>query len=274
MGKPKDATKINNIKLSNKRDEKTNQIDENQKERGVQSLIEKKNYSNSMGMNFLKEIKRFNLEDKQRLGDNKFYNTDFSYLAWFNNSDNKLSRKNSRDSESESTSNEDKCEKEIPKISQHKNRKNKIPFKSTASDFKIKYKTELCKYFEINGYCKYGENCAYAHGKENLRSKVTNTTAYRTKKCVRFFETGYCPYGNRCQFAHQLKTNIINNPYDNTIMTYSKILETISKLENAENIKKLVEKPRLEVFKALADNKENIKSRLLDDIKELNHQYL
>ena len=51
-------------------------------------------------------------------------------------------------------------------------------------------------------------------GIENLRSKVTNSTAYRTRKCNQFFELGYCPYGSRCQFQHQLKSNIINNPYD------------------------------------------------------------
>ena len=151
--------------------------------------------------------------------------------------------------------------------------KNQGQFKSTAADFKIKYKTELCKYYEINGYCKYGDKCAYAHGKENLRSKVTNTTAYRTKKCVQFYEQGYCPYGNRCQFAHQLKSNIINNPYDRG-MTYEKILETISKLENVENIKKLIEKPRLAVFEEICENKENTESRLLEDIKGLKYSDL
>ena len=153
----------------------------------------------------------------------------------------------------------------------NKNKKNKVPFKGEAKDFKIKYKTELCKYYEINGYCKYGDKCAYAHGKENLRSKVTNTTAYRSKKCSQFFEQGYCPYGNRCQFAHQLKSNIVNNPYDKG-MSYGKILETISKLENVENIKKLVEKPRLSVFKEICgNNDQNIESRLLDDIKSLSY---
>ena len=31
-------------------------------------------------------------------------------------------------------------------------------FKSKADDLKIKYKTELCKYYEINGTCKFGDN--------------------------------------------------------------------------------------------------------------------
>ncbi len=151
---------------------------------------------------------------------------------------------------------------------QKKQKKKNGKFKSTAADFKVKYKTELCKYFEINGYCQYGESCAYAHGIENLRSKVTNTTYYRTKKCVQFFEHGYCPYGNRCQFAHQLTTNIINNPYDRK-MTYKKTLETISKIENIGNIKELIEKPRLTVFKEIVEDKKSVKSTLLEDIKKI-----
>ena len=160
-------------------------------------------------------------------------------------------------------------EKEINKNNKKKNHKKRQgPFKSTAEDFKIKYKTELCKYYEINGFCKYGDNCAYAHGKENLRSKITNTTAYRTKKCVQFFQNGYCPYGNRCQFAHQITSNIINNPYDKK-MTYTKMLEIISKQENIENIKGLVMKSRLSVFKEIANDNKDIKNTLLDDIKNI-----
>ena len=160
-------------------------------------------------------------------------------------------------------------EKEFHKNNKKKNQKKRQgPFKSTAADFKIKYKTELCKYYEINGFCKYGDSCAYAHGKENLRSKITNTTAYRTKKCVQFFQKGYCPYGNRCQFAHQITSNIINNPYDRK-MTYTKMLETISKQENIENIKGLVIKSRLSVFKEIANDNKDIKNTLLDDIKNI-----
>jgi len=160
-----------------------------------------------------------------------------------------------------------KQKKTFPKKDKKK-KSNKSPFKGEAKDFKIKYKTELCKYYECYGYCKYGDKCAYAHGVENLRSKVTNTTAYRTKKCTQFFEQGYCPYGSRCQFAHQLKSNIINNPYDKS-MSYSKILETISKLENIGNIKKLVEKPRLPVFEEICKSEKGGESRLLKDIKKL-----
>ena len=207
--------------------------------------------------------KKFYANNKNTETINKEFNI-------YYNSEHKVPRKCSSGGDTSCTSEEASPQKKKTFL---KTNKNKIPFKGEAKDFKIKYKTELCKYFEINGYCKYGDKCAYAHGKENLRSKVTNTTAYRTKKCVQFFEQGYCPYGNRCQFAHQLKSNIINNPYDRG-MTYEKILETISKLENVENIKKLVEKPRLAVFEEICENKENTESRLLEDIKSLNYKDL
>ena len=180
------------------------------------------------------------------------------------------SRKFSKDSSNLSTSNEDIFENEYSEKNSSPHKNNNNYFKGKASDFKIKYKTELCKFYQINGHCKYGENCAYAHGIENLRSKVTNSTAYRTRKCIQFFEKGSCPYGSRCQFQHQLKSNIINNPYDRK-MTYKKVLETISKLENVDNIKKLIGKPRLQIFKDIINNKEieRTESRLLDDIKAL-----
>ena len=214
-----------------------------------------------------------NIFKKSNLFNNKLPEIINRYNGTCSNPEYKVPRKNSSGSETCSTSEECTPKKKNIKKTFQKVNKNKIPFKGEAKDFKIKYKTELCKYYEINGYCKYGDKCAYAHGKENLRSKVTNTTAYRTKKCEHFFDKGYCPYGNRCQFAHQLKSNITNNPYDKG-MTYGKILETISKLENVENIKKLVEKPRLPVFQQICDNTQNTKSRLLEDIKGLTYKNL
>ena len=234
------------------------------------SFIEKPQYSN----------KKLNLKEKMKyskkniLNGNKLCDRINQYIDPSSNLEYKVPRKNSSGGDTSCTSEESSPNKKHTKKNVFKNnKKNKVPFKGEAKDFKIKYKTELCKYFEINGYCKYGDKCAYAHGKENLRSKVTNTTAYRTKKCVQFFEQGYCPYGNRCQFAHQLKSNIINNPYDRG-MTYEKTLETISKLENVENIKKLIEKPRLKIFEEICGNKEDIESRLLEDIKSLSYNDL
>ena len=222
---------------------------------------------------FRKESNSDNIQEE--LVKNKFdynYNTKSkkTYSKKYNNN-HWSSRKYSKDSSNLSTSNEDIQEStDSNHITINQNSTNSSNFKGKASDFKIKYKTELCKFYELTSQCKYGDNCAYAHGKENLRAKVTNTTAYRTKKCIQFFENGYCPYGNRCQFQHQLKNNIVNNPYD-TDMSYKKILDIISKFENVRNVKKLVEKPRLSIFKEITGDiqEDEIKSRLLDDIKQL-----
>ena len=219
--------------------------------------------------------KKYNKESHnlEEFSKNKF---DSKFYQRFNF---RSSRKCSKDSSNLSTSNEDIFENDFYEknpsspIKSNFNTNSNNYYKGKASDFKIKYKTELYKFYEINGHCKFGDNCAYAHGIENLRSKVTNSTAYRTRKCNQFYEKGYCPYGSRCQFQHQLKSNLINNPYDRK-MSYKKILETISKLENVDNIKKLIEKPRLEIFKEIINNKniEQCESRLLDDIKCLKNE--
>ena len=255
-------------------------------EQQVQNSEDIKNEYIQLGTETLSPKRIFSTKNKFIKSEERFNNKfDMKYPDMNYNYINYQSRKESKDSTNDSISYEECYENDYSTINNNNNQinnnKNKFsqqnkyknkkqgPFKSTASDFKIKYKTELCKYFEINGYCKYGDKCAYAHGKENLRSKVTNSTSYRTRKCVQFFENGYCPYGNRCQFAHQVISNIINNPYDRK-MTYKKTLETISKLENIENIKKLIEKPRLAIFREIYPNKNLTKSTLLDDIKKIN----
>lgn len=32
------------------------------------------------------------------------------------------------------------------------------------------YKTQRCKYFDQEGQCKFGKNCSYAHGEDELRN--------------------------------------------------------------------------------------------------------
>ncbi|CAG9328802.1 unnamed protein product [Blepharisma stoltei] len=66
-------------------------------------------------------------------------------------------------------------------------------------DFQVKFKTEICKNW-VNGFCPFGEACAFAHGKEELRDKV----GVRTKECKHFSELGCCTYGERCQFKHTI----------------------------------------------------------------------
>ena len=272
-----------NKKEKKKKKKEKLQIQKSLQEQIAKNAEDNKNISEGMLISNFSQNKminkNLNKENKVEKYINKF---DFQYSEMNDYYNDFESREDSKDSTNELNLSKEYLETDsnynlpesnknnkINKFNQPKKTKKKQgPFKSTAADFKVKYKTELCKYYEINGFCKYGDCCAYAHGKENLRSKVTNTTAYRTKKCVQFFENGYCPYGNRCQFAHQITTNIINNPYDRK-MTYKKTLETISKFENIGNIKELIEKPRLSIFKEIYENKDSIKSTLFEDIKKI-----
>mmetsp|Transcript_52811 Transcript_52811/g.60474 ORF Transcript_52811/g.60474 Transcript_52811/m.60474 type:complete len:242 (+) Transcript_52811:481-1206(+) len=69
-------------------------------------------------------------------------------------------------------------------------------------DYKLKYKTEICKNWEVYGSCKFGSSCAFAHGQHEIRRKIHLHDNYRTKQCKSFFQTGFCIYGSRCQFLH------------------------------------------------------------------------
>ncbi|KAI1284933.1 mRNA decay activator protein ZFP36L1 [Halotydeus destructor] len=64
-----------------------------------------------------------------------------------------------------------------------------------------RYKTEMCRPFEENGVCKYGEKCQFAHGYHELRN-LHRHPKYKTELCRTFHTTGFCPYGPRCHFIH------------------------------------------------------------------------
>ncbi|XP_041715957.1 mRNA decay activator protein ZFP36L1 isoform X2 [Coregonus clupeaformis] len=64
-----------------------------------------------------------------------------------------------------------------------------------------RYKTELCRPFEENGTCKYGDKCQFAHGMQELRS-LSRHPKYKTELCRTFHTMGFCPYGPRCHFIH------------------------------------------------------------------------
>lgn len=67
-----------------------------------------------------------------------------------------------------------------------------------------KFRTEMCKNFELYGKCKYGDECSFAHMKTQMMIKTDVSVLYKTKLCKKFSANGYCPYGMRCQFIHEL----------------------------------------------------------------------
>ena len=71
----------------------------------------------------------------------------------------------------------------------------------------LKHKTELCKTFSEMGYCNYGENCRFAHGKHELVRLPVNKEM-KKRKCKGYWGKSVCTYGVRCQFGHQATENI------------------------------------------------------------------
>ncbi|KAJ6250245.1 protein tis11 [Anaeramoeba flamelloides] len=88
-----------------------------------------------------------------------------------------------------------------------KNRKNsfnrtKQNNRNKKSSLKIDlYKTEVCRSWVENGYCKYGEKCQFAHGTSELR-KISRHPKYKTQICKPYHQNMFCTYGIRCRFIH------------------------------------------------------------------------
>ncbi len=122
--------------------------------------------------------------------------------------------------------------------------------KSTDISFKAKFKTEKCKYWDLNRTCKYGENCAFAHGSNEIRQKIVSSSNYKTKKCKQFFENGFCPYGSRCQFLHRDE--------EKTQFSYGNLLRVIE--EKGES--KIDHSKRLKIFEKICSEKRPKKKNL------------
>ncbi len=137
------------------------------------------------------------------------------------------------------------------------------------NNFKTKWKTEICRYWEMYGECKFGDNCAFAHGDSELKKRKM-TFNYKTKPCKQFFELGYCSYGSRCQFSHK-KQNLEENNKNNEV-SYLKIIKEFLSSEN-EISHELVKRPRLITFekitKCTMEESQKSKLKLYEDIINL-----
>lgn len=85
----------------------------------------------------------------------------------------------------------------------------------------IFYKTRVCAKF-LEGKCRNGEHCTFAHGAEDLREPPPNwqdlvrekdrsagsgnddqKIIQRMKICKKFYSGEECPYGENCNFLHE-----------------------------------------------------------------------
>lgn len=104
-------------------------------------------------------------------------------------------------------------------------------FVSSGTNAKVntsRYKTEMCRPFQENGSCKYGEKCQFAHGLSELRT-VTRHPKYKSDLCRTYHASGFCPYGPRCHFVHNLEeagtkilpVNVVLRPGQSSLPTSS-----------------------------------------------------
>ncbi len=143
------------------------------------------------------------------------------------------------------------------------------------NNFKTKWKTEICRYWEMYGECKFGDNCAFAHGDSELKQRKM-TFNYKTKLCKQFFELGYCSYGSRCQFSHK-REDLPKQKNENDNVSYWKIIEELLS-EDSQVSHELVKRPRLMTFENITscslEESENSKLKLYEDIINLKNSKL
>ena len=130
-----------------------------------------------------------------------------------------------------------------------------------------KFKTELCKNFDLYGQCKWADGCFFAHGRHELKCKAPANQYYKTKPCKHFHHNGYCPYAGRCQYLHLKHERV-----------YQELLKSLDSKagfclsETEYDVQKLAIKvdkmqPRLALFQRLTarDNEQNILAGLNDE---------
>lgn len=138
-----------------------------------------------------------------------------------------------------------------------------------VKSYKMKYKTEMCKNFELRGYCKFGDTCSFAHGRHELQQKTHIHEKYKTRPCQQYHQQGYCSYGMRCQYLHKeaLTPNIFHRPstefaWNAERSNYSyDLLSEIWRMSNScikveKILDKIPERKRLAVFNEIAPQEE------------------
>jgi hypothetical protein len=131
-----------------------------------------------------------------------------------------------------------------------------------VEEYRRKYKTEMCKNWELRGRCKFGDKCCFAHGRDELKAKVLTHVKYKTKPCKQYHQSGYCPYGQRCQYLHKeaIQPNVFCNPAEGCHKPNPQIYEILHEVNRLCStdvdlktvLDKFPKRPRLSVFQKIA----------------------
>ena len=76
-----------------------------------------------------------------------------------------------------------------------------MPVSAAACQGAEKFKTEMCRNWQLTGTCRYGDKCQFAHGLEDLRVRCV-PLQFKTRLCRSFSQFGVCAYGDKCRFIH------------------------------------------------------------------------
>lgn len=80
-----------------------------------------------------------------------------------------------------------------------------------VKQYQMKFKTEMCRNWELSGSCFFKDTCSFAHGEHELMKKQHLPSNFKSKLCIQFHQTGFCPYGSRCQFLHSQFDVLLTN---------------------------------------------------------------
>lgn len=81
-----------------------------------------------------------------------------------------------------------------------------------GENFRLNYKTEICKNWLQTGRCEFQGECTFAHGYEEMHQKTTVSLNknYKTKLCKQWHKwtPKFCRYGDKCQFIHDERAQL------------------------------------------------------------------
>ena len=131
-------------------------------------------------------------------------------------------------------------------------------FNTRVNERNAKFKTEICKNMRLTGVCRWGDQCFFAHTREELQDKAPYNHYYKTKVCKHYHGEGFCPYASRCQYFHVKSYQMFSELQDCFEKKVSiKMMEEKghldSILEDTDRLQK-----RLSIFKSLASCEEKV----------------
>ena len=78
--------------------------------------------------------------------------------------------------------------------------------------------------FNLNGYCRYRDQCKYQHAKEtceNTKCDQKSCMKRHPRNCKYYSEFGYCKFGDYCAFRHSRSEN------DSTLLSLAAQFESM-----------------------------------------------